>query len=82
MTLKNAAYTDFSITGTRNFEEHWFTEDNNFITNDAINNSNDLSSILNDSSNSIAVDYKFNTETKFKEGDQIITTNSIKNQNK
>ena len=56
-----AIYKKHSRNSTFNaFEERWFDEDNNF-------NCDDLTSIINDNHNDIAVDYKFNEEKTFKQ---------------
>ncbi|MBR1728006.1 MAG: hypothetical protein IJ728_00545, partial [Selenomonadaceae bacterium] len=51
MTLKDAAYLadDIQITGTRAYvEEHWFTEDNNFVDSD-------LDSIIQSTTNNYSI---------------------------
>ena len=45
--LKNAKAKTVTINNSKAFEEHWFTEDNNFITND-------LNSIIDNKTNVIS----------------------------
>ena len=77
MTLKNFAYLadDINVIGTRNFEEHWFTEnDNNFITSE-------FDSILDNNSNFISSDYNYDSiSTLTKKLNQTFSTNSNKQQ--
>ena len=75
MTLKDGAYftDEINITGTRNFEEHWFLEgDDNCLTSD-------VSSILK-TDNSIQNDYKLESELQLYQNNELssITYNQIK----
>ena len=74
MTLKDAKGTTLNITGTSNYEEHWFLEgDDNFTTAD-------VSTLLNTDSNT-NVDYSLKSELKLNQNvDTIsVTSNLAKN---
>ena len=60
---------------SKDFEEHWFTEDNNFI-----NDSAQIDSILKDNSD-IAVDYKFDNDD-FKQAIHSLPITNNKTENR
>ena len=59
MTLKNARYSSVNITTTsKNFiEEHWFTEDNNFNTDDIMSILSTTSDYASNSFEQIDINY-------------------------